>query len=420
LADGCPAEPGRLDLIVFSSLFPSVARPAAGLFIRERMFRVAQHRSLAVVSPQAWFPGQALIRRLRPGYRPPAPALEIQQGIRVYHPRFLSLPGLLRRLDGASMALCSFFLVRRLRREGARLIDAHFGYPDGDAATRLGRWLGLPVTLTLRGTEVPHSRNPVLRRRLVRALGAAARVFSVSGSLRQLALELGVDASRTEVVGNGVDTHVFQPVDRAAARIRYGLPVQARVLISVGGLVERKGMHRVIDCLPSLMARHPELHYLIVGGGGGEGDLRAGLEAQVARLGLAGRVHFLGTLPPDALKWPLSAADVFVLATRNEGWANVFLEAMACGLPVVTTDVGGNAEVVCGDELGSIVPFGDAAALRQALDAALDRNWDRAAIIGYARANQWDKRVTQLLRAFDVLLATPGASATTTQVAAEQ
>jgi len=420
LADGCPAEPGRLDLIVFSSLFPSVARPAAGLFIRERMFRVAQHRSLAVVSPQAWFPGQALIRRLRPGYRPPASAQEIQQGIRVYHPRFLSLPGLLRRLDGASMALCSFFLVRRLRREGARLIDAHFGYPDGDAATRLGRWLGLPVTLTLRGTEVPHSRNPVLRRRLVRALGAAARVFSVSDSLRQLALELGVDASKTEVVGNGVDTHVFHPVDRAAARIRYGLPEQARVLISVGGLVERKGMHRVIDCLPPLMAQHPDLHYLIVGGGGGEGDQRPELEAQVARLGLAGRVHFLGTLPPDALKWPLSAADVFVLATRNEGWANVFLEAMACGLPVVTTDVGGNAEVVCRDELGSIVPFGDAAALQQALDAALDRDWDRAAIIDYALANQWDKRVTQLLRAFDVLLATPGSSARTTQVAAEQ
>ncbi|MBD3811251.1 MAG: glycosyltransferase [Betaproteobacteria bacterium] len=420
MADGCTADAGRLDLVVFSSLFPSAARPAAGLFIRERMFRVAQQRPLAVVSPQAWFPGQSLIRRLRPGYRPPAPALEIQQGIRVYHPRFLSLPGLLRRLDGASMALCCFFLMRRLRREGARLIDAHFGYPDGDAATRLGRWLGLPVTLTLRGTEVPHSRNPVLRRQLVRALGAAARVFSVSGSLRQLALDLGVDASKTEVVGNGVDTHVFHPVDRVAARARFDLPDRAQVLISVGGLVERKGMHRVIDCLPPLMARHPDLHYLIVGGGGGEGDLRADLEAQVARLGLSGRVHFLGTLPPDALKWPLSAADVFVLATRNEGWANVFLEAMACGLPVVTTDVGGNAEVVCRDALGSIVPFGDATALQQALDAALDKNWDRAAIIDYAQANQWDKRVAQLLRAFDALLAAPASSVRSAPAAAGQ
>ena len=404
MAEARAVAAGGIDLVVFSSLFPSAARPGAGLFIRERMFRVAQHRPLAVVSPQPWFPGQSLIRRLRPGYRPQAPALEIQQGIRVYHPRFLSVPGLLRQFDGWSMALGSFFLLRRLKAEGARLIDAHFTYPDGEAATRLGRWLGLPVTITLRGTEVPHSHNPLLRPRLVRTLRAAARVFSVSDSLRQLALELGVAAENTEVVGNGIDMGRFHPVDRAAARSRYDIPENAQVLISVGALVERKGMHRVIDCLPALIKRHPYLHYVIVGGSGPEGDMRTELDAHVARLGLGERVHFLGALPPDELKWALSASDVFVLATRNEGWANVFLEAMACGLPVVTTAVGGNAEVVCRDELGSIVPFGDAGSLQQALEDALDKDWDRAAIIGYAQANQWDKRVAQLLCAYDRII----------------
>jgi glycosyltransferase involved in cell wall biosynthesis len=392
------------DLIVFSSLFPSAARPGAGLFIRERMFRVARHRSLVVVSPQPWFPGQALVRLFRPAYRPMAPYHEMQQGVAVYHPRFLAIPGLLRRLDGGSMALFSYPLLRRLKADGARLIDAHFAYPDGEAASRLGRWLRLPVTITLRGTEVPHSRDPVLRIRMMQALKSAARVFAVSDSLRRLALQLGVAPDRSEVVGNGVDVEQFQPVDRAEARRRLGLPDEAKVLISVGGLVERKGMHRVVDCLPALLATHPDLHYLIVGSGGPEGDMRPELEAQVARLGLGGRVHFLGALPPAELKWPLSAADVFALATRNEGWANVFLEAMACGLPVVATDVGGNAEVVCRPELGSIVPFGDAAALERALAAALDRPWDRAAILEYARDNQWDRRVAQLLRAFDAVL----------------
>ncbi len=392
------------DLVVFSSLFPSAARPGAGLFVRERMFRVARHRPLVVVSPQPWFPGQGAIRLFRPGYRPMAPALEMQQGIAVYHPRFLSLPGLLRRFDGWAMALASYFLLRRLRAGGARLIDAHFAYPDGEAATRLGRWLGLPVTVTLRGTEVPHSGSPALRPRLVRVLAAATRVFSVSDSLRRLALELGVPAQRAEVVGNGVDTRIFHPVDRQAARTRFGLPADVQVLVSVGGLVERKGMHRVIDCLPALLEQHPDLHYLVVGGASPEGDMRAELEAQAARLGVSGRVHFLGTLPPAELKWPLSAADVFVLATRNEGWANVFLEAMACGLPVVTTNVGGNAEVVCRPELGRIVPFGDAAALGCALDEALHTHWDRDAILAYARDNQWERRVAQLLRAYETIL----------------
>ena len=399
-----------VDLVVFSSLFPSRVRPGAGLFIRERMFRVARTRPLVVVSPQPWFPGQGVLRLLRPDYRPQAPAVETQQGITVYHPRFLALPGVMRRWDGVSMALASVLLMRRLQRAGAKLIDAHFAYPDGEAATRLGRWLGLPVTVTLRGTEVRHARDPILRPRLSRALRAAARVFSVSASLASLARELGAAAERVEVVGNGVDIARFAPVDRAAARARLELPDDARVLVSVGALVERKGMHRVIDAMPTLLARHPTLHYLIVGAGGPEGDMRAELDAQVARLDLAERVHFAGELPPDLIKWALSAADVFVLATRNEGWANVFLEAMACGLPVVTTDVGGNAEVVCRPELGSIVPFGDTAALVAALDEALATNWDRDAILTYARANQWDQRVAQLLRAYDALIA-PGTPA---------
>src|SRR5690606_8006934 len=100
LAEAPHVDPDRIDLVVFSALFPSAVRPGAGLFIRERMFRVARHRPLAVISPQPWFPGQGLIRLLRPDYRPQAPALEIQQGIRVYHPRYLALPGLLRRFDG--------------------------------------------------------------------------------------------------------------------------------------------------------------------------------------------------------------------------------------------------------------------------------------------------------------------------------
>jgi glycosyltransferase involved in cell wall biosynthesis len=205
------------------------------------------------------------------------------------------------------------------------------------------------------------------------------------------------------VVGNGVDTGKFHPVDRDQARRSLGIPDTATVLISVGGLTERKGFHRVIELLPALRSELPGLLFLIVGGASAEGDWGPQLRQQVRELGLEDCVRFLGTLPPEALKHPLSAADVFVLATRNEGWANVFLEAMACGLPVITTDVGGNREVVCRDELGAVVPFGDAGALRDALSAALARDWDRAAIVGYARDNEWDGRVAALVAAFRAL-----------------
>lgn len=391
-------------LIVFSSLFPNAVQPNAGLFVRERMFRVGKLLDVVVVSPKPWFPGQGLIRRLRPGYRPMPGVEEAQKGFRVLFPRFLAIPGALRGLDSFFMALGSYLTLRRLKRQGYNLIDAHFAYPDGHAASRLGRWLRLPVSVTLRGTEVPQSRNPMLAGKLRQVFQRVDFVIAVSDSLRRLALGMGLDEARSLVVGNGVDADRFSPVSRQEARARFGLPEGARVLVTVGGLVERKGFHRVIDCLPELLGRHPDLYYLVVGGGSPEGDMSAALRAQVERLGLAERVLFLGPTPPDDLKWPLSAADLFVLSTRNEGWANVILEAMACGLPVVATDVGGNAEVIADADLGLIVPFGDHAALVAALDQALTRKWDGARLRQYALENSWDNRVRRLAALFRTLV----------------
>ena len=397
-------------IVVLSSLFPGPNQPNAGVFIRERMFRVGRRVPMVVVAPMPWFPFQGLLRRFRPHFRPPAPRYETQQGFEVYRPRFLSVPALFKGLDGLSMAVFSLPTLWRLRRRfHFNLIDAHFAYPDGYAASLLGRWLRVPSTVTLRGTEVPLSRSPHRRRLMLRALDRAARVFSVADSLRRHMAGLGADPQRIEVVGNGVDSARFSPLPRGEARGALNIPAHAPVLVSVGGLVERKGFHRVIDCLPSLRQRHPGLQYLVVGGASAEGDWSARLQAQVEALNLQDTVRFLGPLPPDHLRGPLSAADVFVLATSNEGWANVFLEAMACGLPVVTTDVGGNPEVVLHESLGTIVPFGDSAALERALDAALRRSWDRGQIREYAQQNDWETRVDQLCKAFEsVLKSEPG------------
>lgn len=401
-------------VLVLSSLFPHAGAPGAGLFVRERMFRVAQRLPLTVVSPQPWFPGQGLLRRWRPHFRPAAPRRETQQGITVRLPRFFSLPGLAKSWDGFFMALACYPLLRRLRRQGRfDLIDAHFGYPDGYAAGLLGRWLGVPVTVTLRGSESRQARTPALRRRLAASVARAERIIAVSDSLRRLALELGAAPARAEVIGNGVDAARFAPRPRAQARAALGIAPGAPVLVGVGTLVERKGFHRVIELLPALRQTHPGLVYLIVGGSGPEGDMSANLRAQVAALGLDDAVRFLGPLAPDELTLPLSAADLFVLATRNEGWANVLLEAMACGLPVVATDVGGNAEVVCRPDLGRIVPFGDAAALQNAISEALRTPWDRAAIRRYAEDNAWDGRIERLIRVFEALLPPAPAAVTT-------
>lgn len=385
-------------IAVLSVLFPHPGQPFAGLFISERMTRVAQELPVVVIAPVPWFPGQGLLRWWRPHFRPPAPRAAARSGVTVYHPRFLSVPGVGKSLDGWFMALGCWGLLRRLRRsDGVDLIDAHFAYPDGCAAVLLGRLLRRPVTVTLRGTEPRLARTRLRGALIRRVLARAEHVLAVSGSLRTWALAHGADPGRVTVAGNGVDTDRFRPLDRADARERLGLPLDAPVLVTVGGLTERKGFHRVIECLPALRRKWPGLRYLIVGGASAEGDWRQQLERQADALGVADVTRFLGTVPPQELATPLSAADVFVLATRNEGCANVLLEAMACGLPVVTTEVGGNRELVGDEQCGTVVPFGEPEQLLAALDDALTRQWDRTVIRERACARSWQRCIADLV-----------------------
>ncbi len=390
-------------LLVYSSLFPSDKRPNAGVFIRERMFRVGKQIPIVVVSPVPWFPLQGIIRYWKPHFRPQPKSFEIQQGVQVFFPRFLSIPGLFKSWDGFLMALCSIPTIIKLKNE-FNIIDSHFAYPDGYAATWLGKWFKTPVTITLRGTEVPLSKLQRRKIKMVKAINSATRIFSVADSLKQHVGSLGANTTKIRVVGNGVDTAKFYPLDKQKMRESLGILEKTKVLISVGGLVDRKGFHRVIEVLPKLVNKYPDLLYLIVGGESAEGNIKEKLLQQVKDLNLGKNVRFLGALSSEELKKPLSSADVFVLATENEGWANVFLEAMACGLPIVTTDVGGNKEVVNSDDLGIVVPFADKQALGNALDQAIEQDWSKESIVKYAQDNAWDTRVEILVDEFQKLV----------------
>ena len=396
----------RMDphIVVLSSLFPNRLQPMAGLFVRERMFRVAEQLPLKVVAPVPWFPFQSLIRRIRPGFRPLAPGTETQDRTTVYHPRFFSIPGAFKSMDGLFMALGCLPRMWQLEHAGhLDIIDAHFAYPDGYAATLLGKWLNVPVTITMRGTETRHVKDPVLKPRVYAALSKASRVFSVSDSLRQVALSCGIAPLKLQVIGNGVDIAKFSPQPQSSARQALGIPSNAKVMVTVGGLVERKGFHRVIAAMPELLKQFPGLIYLIIGGPSPEGDWSKQLQQLVTDLQLSDAVKFLGPIAAEKLSQPLSAADVFVLSTRNEGWANVLLEAMACGLPVVATNVGGNSEVVSSPDLGVIVPFNEHATLVSAITQSLEKDWDRVAIRAYAEANTWGMRIAALVKEFRVL-----------------
>jgi teichuronic acid biosynthesis glycosyltransferase TuaC len=391
-------------ILVFSSLFPSEVAPTAGTFIRERMLRVAEELPVVIVAPQAWSPFDWLIRLFRKSFRPQAVEFERLGNVEVHRPRVLSLPGVMKNWDGALMAHGARSTVRKLTGTfRPTVIDAHFIYPDGYAASLLSRDLGIPLTITLRGTKdlrlLGTNREPLMKA----ALDTAQRVFSVSDSLKvEIGARLKQPKDKILVVRNGVDLSKFHPVDKREARRRLNIPESAPVIISVGGLVDGKGFHRVIPLIRRIKTDFPEIRYLIVGGGSTQGDLLSELIAQARSEGVEENVIFCGRQLPDSLKWFYGAADIFALATQSEGWANVFLEAMACGLPVISTLVGGNSQVVARPELGTLTPFWDPHAFEAGLrDALTHERWNKKAILEHAKNNGWEAPVSLLVNEFN-------------------
>jgi glycosyltransferase involved in cell wall biosynthesis len=172
-----------------------------------------------------------------------------------------------------------------------------------------------------------------------------------------------------------------------------GLPVDRRILLSVGLLIERKGHHIAIEALKQL----PEDILLVIAGSGPE---RERLQNLARECGVAARVRFAGQVPNDQLKWWYSAADALVLCSSREGWANVLLEAMACGTPAIATDIWGTPEVIQRREAGRLMAARTPQALVDACRNLFDDYPARAAVRQYAEGFGWDATTAAQLKLF--------------------
>jgi glycosyltransferase involved in cell wall biosynthesis len=334
-----------------------------------------------------------------------APPARENDAVPVLHPWWFYPP-----LSGSLTPLWLFArLLPMFRRMSKKypfeVIDTHFGYPEGIAGGMLAAALDVPFTMTLRGNEPKHSQTRSGRYWMSWALRRAGRVFTVSERLRQFAIGLGADERRVIVVPNGVDSTTFFPRERAECRRKHGLTPGRPLIVSAGALVERKGHHRIVKAMAAMKGGGPKPELAIAGGRGPEGEYEEQLRQIVSALGMEADVRFLGPLAPDALAEVMSAADVFCLASSNEGWPNVVHEALACGAPVVATDVGAVPEMLGGGRYGEIVPANHPDALRAALEGALARSWDRQEIAVWGQARNWRQVAGEVLDGMQAVLA---------------
>lgn len=372
------SPPRGLRLLTFTTLYPNSAQPNHGVFVENRLRHLIGSGEVhsTVLAPVPWFPGRSQI--------PQPPAVEHRHGLVVHHPRFLAAPGIGMVSNPLSLFHAARRSLTRLIQEGLRfdIIDAHYLYPDGIAAVWLGRHFGRKVVITARGSDTSEWPDYAIPGRLIRrAVARADALIAVSASLKEGLAALGVPEDKVSVLRNGVDLRQFRPVeDREAARAELG--IDGPTLLSVGHLIARKGHHLTIEALASL----PEYRLVIVG----DGPDRGALEMLATRLGVAERVRFAGPQPHARLPVYYTAADIMVLASSREGWANVLLESMACGTPVVATPAWGSREAVGAPEAGIVVDEGTAAAIVSAIRILAGAPPIRAATRAYAEQFSWD------------------------------
>jgi glycosyltransferase involved in cell wall biosynthesis len=377
-------------VLAITNLFGYPWDPSRGVFNQQQFERLARRVDLSVLVAVPW---TEAIRR-------PAAYWTARRDGRKRWPYvdyfvFLYLPGFAQGLHALF-----FFLSLLLQRPGTLFFTrwhamiGSWGYPDAVATVALASLTSTPVLMKFHGTDVnDYLHVPSKRWQILAAARRCVAVMSVSGALRTQLVEAGVDSSHAHVVYNGVDAEAFHLADKAAARRELGVDADERLLLFIGNLKLAKGCVDLLEGFIRIAEAQPRATLVFIGGG----EARAPMLARVAERGLGERVRLLGKVDHRLLPGWLAASDLLCLPSHNEGVPNVVLEAMACGVPVVASTVGGIPEVVP-EFAGLLVAPRDTPALALALEAALGRAWDHERIADHAKKFDWETNIERVLK----------------------
>lgn len=392
-------------LLSISTLYPAPGRTGFGRFVARQMEALAARGDwqVTVINPVGLPPlplqRYAALRAI--------PSVEQQGAITVHHPPFPLIPGLSGPINPALIARAILPLAKRLHAENPfDMVDAQFFYPDGPAAAKIARALHLPLAIKARGSDIHlWGKKALARRQMLAAAGQAQALLSVSGALARDMIAMGMAEDRIHTHYTGLDRARFHPLDRAVTRQQIAaipqlqIPSTGPLLLCVGALVPIKGQALAIRALIHL----PEDVCLAIAGTGPDDS---GLKALTAQLGLDHRIHFLGAVEHDLLPQLLCAADAMVLPSEREGLANAWIEAIACGTPVVIPDVGGAREVVQSGSAGRIAERSPEAIAQAVADLLADPPSQQAVAANAARFS-WDANAAALAAIYEKAAARP-------------
>ncbi|MDJ0643625.1 MAG: glycosyltransferase [Erythrobacter sp.] len=344
-------------VLSLSTLYPNAVNPRFGTFVArslEGLANIGESEGgwrVSVVNPiglpPVAFGRYRALSELEP--------LTREGGVTVHRPHFTLIPKIGARRNASAIAKAVLPLVEQIHAEQPiDLIDAQFFFPDGPAAAMLAKHFDLPLSIKARGSDISlWGEHGFAREQIMEAAERATGLLAVSEALKRDMVAMGMPNDKIAVHYTGLDRDRFRPLGHTQLRSQLGqqlgfaLPANAPLLVCVGALIERKGQGIAITALPLL----PEARLVLVG----KGDDKGRLEQLARDLEVAERVHFAGSVDHDVMPLILSAADAMVLPTVSEGLANAWVESIACGTPVITTDVGGARELIHNDIAGRLI-----------------------------------------------------------------
>jgi len=380
----------RRRIAVVSRLYPLPHKPHAAPFNRQQFAHLASRYDVSLLVPVPMHEWLAHRSELQPSKR---------DGIAIRYAGWLFPPKVGRVLYPAFFGFSMLRELRWIERVDPACVLVGWAYPDAVgwmALTRLFR-LRVPVLIMAYGSDVNvHAAHATHAAQLRWAAARCAGMIFVSEGLRRRAIELGVPAHKTFVVYRGVDTERFAPIPKLEACGQINVSPQRRRVLFVGNVQRSKGTRELLKAFTTVAREYDDVDLVLVG----DGDDAAVLRVQAESVGLAARVQFVGRKPHAELRPWFGAAELLCLPSHNEGLPNVVLEAMAAGIPVVATDVGGIPEAVTNDT-GVLVPARDAGALARALREALARTWDSSAITARAARFSWAQNLDSMSSLID-------------------
>ncbi|WP_057833116.1 glycosyltransferase [Colwellia sp. TT2012] len=375
-----------MNILLLTTLYPNNIQHRHGIFIENRVKELVNRypdAKVKVVAPVPYFPSWLPIHE----YKKYSEVVqhETRSDIEIVHPKYWVIPKIGMNITPHFLYRTCLKAISAIQATGFSIdvIDSHYFYPDGVVASWIGEKLNLPVMVTARGSDINIiPKNKTAKKRIVKALMDIQASAAVSQALADEMIKLAPAAKAPIVLRNGVDLDFFHP-NAEEPVLPFSIDGDENLILSVGNLIELKGHHLVIEALVSM----PKAKLVIVG----DGVMKAKLQQQVQQLGLTARVHFTGNIQQSELPGYYACADLLVLASSREGMPNVLLESLACGTPVVATNVGGSSEVVSQSEAGELIKDRTVVSITAAIVSALSKNIPQQSVRLFSEKFSWQE-----------------------------